>query len=126
MGDVWQFSASDHVDGFNGNVDGNKVLSERFGQIVVSQEPVNNGSSTQPIEPPKENVCKVALTLPIVKYGDRGLHVKLMQTVLIAKGFNCGWMGADGDFGPQTKIALYKLSGKTECDSATWTKLLGV
>jgi GH25 family lysozyme M1 (1,4-beta-N-acetylmuramidase) len=130
MGDVWQFSASDHVDGFNGNVDGNKVLSERFGQMVVSQEPVNNGSSTQPVEPPKENACEVALTLPIVKFGDRGLHVKLMQTALIAKGYNCGWMGADGDFGQQTKIALFQFQKKMGletdcvCGAATWKALL--
>ncbi len=130
MGDVWQFSASDHVDGFNGNVDGNKVLSERFGQMVVGKE---ESTPAQPAEKPKDNSCAVAVTLPIVKFGDRGFHVKIMQTALIAKGYSCGWMGADGDFGQQTKIALFKFRKEEKiatdgddvlCDPKTWVALL--
>ena len=117
-GDIWQFSATDRVDGFAGNVDGDKVLSERFGRMVVQAD----GPSTES----NGTVCTVTATLPIIKYGDRGMHVKLMQTALIAKGYNCGWMGADGDYGQQTKIALYQFSGKTECDAAVWKKLLEV
>jgi hypothetical protein len=49
-----------------------------------------------------------------------------MQTALIAKGYNCGWMGADGWFGEQTKIGLYQFSGKVECDGEVWKKLLEV
>lgn len=118
-GDVWQFSASDHVDGYSERVDGNKVLSERFGQLVAE---------IQPEPEPQPAGDEVTIKLPTLKQGDRGLHVKLMQICLISKGFSCGWMGADGDFGAQTKIALYKFKGGSDstvvCDAPTWKKLL--
>jgi len=124
MGDVWQFSASDHVDGYSGNVDGNKVLSERFGQLVAQSEPIPT-----PTPEPQPTTGNVTLNLPTLKQGDRGFYVKIMQTALIAKGFNCGWMGADGDFGANTKIALFKFKNGSDkdavCDPVTWEKLLG-
>lgn len=130
-GDVWQFTSTDRVDGYGGNVDGNKVLSERFGQLVVAKEeapaPYNPG-----IPDYKDDCCEVSAKMPIIKYGDKGLHVKIMQIALIGKGFSCGWMGADGDYGQQTKIGLYQFQQakgiKTDniCESQTWNKLLEV
>lgn len=124
MGDVWQFSASDKVDGYLESVDGNKVLSERFGQLVVQTEPAPAPAPT----PEPEPSGNVTLNLPTLKQGNKGMHVKVMQTCLISKGYSCGWMGADGDFGANTKIALYKFKGGSDstvvCDAPTWKKLL--
>ena len=134
MGDVWQFTDSDHVEGYNGPVDGDKVLSERFGQLVAEIQPTPEPDpqpAPAPDPVPTDGTCSVTLTVPIVKFGDKGLVVKIMQTALIGKGFSCGWMGADGDFGANTKIALYKFRQKNGieskevfCDGVTWQLLL--
>ena len=63
------------------------------------------------------------------------MWVKLMQTALICRGFNCGWYGADGEYGQQTKIALFQFQQKNAdkvgeadmvCGQRTWKALLGV
>lgn len=83
-------------------------------------------------EPAKPNTCEVTVTLPVIEYGDASMYVKLMQTALIGRGFNCGWYGADGEYGQQTKIALFQFQQKNGldadniCGQATWKKLLGV
>ena len=122
-GDVWQFTASDHIDGYSERVDGNKVLSERFARLITEDTPAPEPT---PTPEPTGGTVEVTANLPILKDGDKGYHVKLMQTALIAKGFNCGWMGADGWYGEQTKIALYQFSGKVICDGEVWKKLLEV
>jgi GH25 family lysozyme M1 (1,4-beta-N-acetylmuramidase) len=122
-GDIWQFSSSDKVPGYKERVDGNKVLSERFARIITEDAPTPEPTPT-PTPEPQGQTCDVSLTLPILNEGDQGAHVKLMQTALISKGFNCGWMGADGWFGAQTKIALYEFSGGTTCTGEVWKKLL--
>ena len=128
LGDVWQFSSSDHVDGYSGNVDGNKVLSERFAQLVVQTDPV---PQPQPQPTPAPVDQDVTIKLPDLKFGDKGLHVKIMQTCLIAKGYSCGWMGADGWFGAQSKIALHEWQKKNGiedkdvvCNAVSWKLLL--
>ena len=122
-GDVWQFTASDHIDGYSERVDGNKVLSERFARLITEDTSVPEPT---PTPEPTGETCNISVTLPILKMNDHNNHVKLMQTALIAKGFNCGWMGADGWYGEQTKIALYQFSGKVICDGEVWKKLLEV
>ena len=126
-GDVWQFTASDHIDGYGERVDGNKVLSERFARLVVD----NPETDPSPAPSPDPSDGMVTVKLPTLKYGDKGLHVKIMQTALIGKGFSCGWMGADGWFGDQSKIALHEWQKKNgiedkevKCDAASWEKLL--
>lgn len=126
-GDIWQFTASDHVDGYGERVDGNKVLSERFARLVVD----NPETDPSPDPSPDPSAGMVTVKLPTLKYGDKGLHVKIMQTALIGKGFSCGWMGADGWFGDQSKIALHEWQKKNgiedkevRCDAASWKKLL--
>lgn len=122
-GDVWQFTASDHIDGYSERVDGNKVLSERFARLITEDTPA---PAPTPTPEPTGETCDISVTLPILEMNDHNNHVKLMQTALIAKGYNCGWMGADGWFGEQTKIALYQFSGKVVCDGEVWKKLLEV
>ena len=85
-GDVWQFTASDHIDGYGERVDGNKVLSERFARLVVD----NPETDPSPAPSPDPSDGMVTVKLPTLKYGDKGLHVKIMQTALIGKGFSCG------------------------------------
>ena len=43
---------------------------------------------------------------PTLRRGDKGPYVKLAQTELIGKGFDCGKTGADGDFGKNTEAAV--------------------
>ena len=95
---------------------------------------VTTGENTKPSAPeqPKQETCSVTVTLPVIKYGDASLWVKLMQTALIGKGFNCGWYGADGEYGQQTKIALFQFQQKRGletdniCGKATWKALLEI
>ena len=86
-------------------------------------------------EPPKQDTCEVTVKLPVIKYGDASMWVKVMQTLLIGRGFNCGWYGADGEYGQQTKIALFQFQTKNAdkvceadmvCGQRTWRALLGV
>ena len=90
------------------------------------------GENTTPPapEPPKQETCSVTLNLPVIKYGDASMYVTLMQTALIGRGFNCGWYGADGEYGQQTKIGLFQFQKKMDletdcvCGTATWKALL--
>jgi hypothetical protein len=122
-GDVWQFTSSDHIDGYSERVDGNKVLSERFARIITEDTPAPS-PTPEPTPEPQGETCEVKATMPIIREGDHNNFVKIMQTALIAKGFNVGWMGADGWYGENTKIALYEFCGKTYCDGDVWAKLL--
>lgn len=103
------------------------VVSTQNAQTPVSA-PI-----TAPQEPVKVvKYCTVTIKLPVIEYGDASVYVKIMQNLLIAKGFNCGWYGADGEYGQQTKIALFQFQQKNGletdnvCGQATWTKLLEV
>lgn len=124
-GDVWQFTASNHLDGYSERVDGNKVLSERFARIITEDTPAPS-PTPEPTPEPQGKTCEVKATMPIIREGDHNNFVKIMQTALIAKGFNVGWMGADGWYGENTKIALYEFCGKTYCDGDVWSRLLSV
>ncbi len=86
--------------------------------------------SDEDLEKPKIETCSVSVKLPVIQYGDASMWVTLMQTALIGRGFNCGWYGADGEYGQQTKIALYEFQKKRGlttdcvCGQSTWKKLL--
>ena len=79
---------------------------------------------------PVEETCEVTATLPIIRYADESMWVKVMQVLLIGKGFSCGIYGADGEYGEQTKIGLYQfqkannLETDCVCEEQTWSKLL--
>ena len=95
-----------------------------------ADEPVP-APATEP-EPPKQDTCQVTVTLPVIEYGDASMYVKVMQTLLIGRGYNCGWYGADGEYGQQTKIGLFQFQQKNGletdcvCGERTWKSLLGV
>ena len=58
----------------------------------------------KPSEPVEDNPGKQ--TLPTLKRGDKGDSVKYLQTLLIARGYDLGKWGADGDFGSATEAAV--------------------
>ena len=124
--DLWQYTDNERISGYNGPVDGDEALSERFIAMVKGSAPA---PAPKPAPTPTDDYIKIKM--PVVKYGDKGNAVKLMQTLLIMKGCSCGWTGADGDFGPKTEGALVMfkskngLTGET-CDPQTWGALLEV
>ena len=83
-----------------------------------------------PDEPAQKDTCDITVTLPIIRYGDESVWVKIMQALLISKGFSCGIYGDDGEYGQQTKIGLYQfqkannLEQDCVCDEQTWSLLL--
>lgn len=85
-----------------------------------------------PDEPdePEPEICEVTVQLPVIRYGDESVWVKIMQALLISKGFSCGIYGDDGEYGQQTKIGLYQfqqannLETDCVCDEQTWSLLL--
>lgn len=95
---------------------------------------VTTCEDTEPSAPtaPQAKTCTVSINLPVIEYGDASMYVKLMQTALIGRGFNCGWYGADGEYGQQTKIALYQFQQKNGleadniCGQETWKSLLDI
>ena len=73
-----------------------------------------------------------SLALPLLRIGDKGETVRALQMLLIARGYNCGGYGADGDFGSGTgnSVRDYQsyqgLSVDGEVGGETWGSLLGV
>ena len=88
--------------------------------------------ATEPETPTKDDgeVVTVAVSLPVLAKGDTGEAVKAMQAVLIARGFSCGWWGADGEFGDATDKAVrdFQKRNRLEVDGIvgreTWRKLM--
>jgi hypothetical protein len=119
--DIWQYTDQARLDFYSGNLDGDEAVSNRFISLVGGNTPAEDDKPE-----PKGEFCEVSVKMPLVQFGDQGYYVKLMQTALIAKGFSCGWMGAYGWFGENSKIALYQFSGKVVCDGEVWKKLLEV
>lgn len=84
----------------------------------------------EPKQPAQPTAQFVTVMLPTVKCGDKGMFVKLLQTALIERGYPCGWMGADGDFGAKTRKALtrfqreHSLTEDGICAKETWAKIL--
>lgn len=72
--------------------------------------------------------CYVAL--PILEVGDESEAVRAAQYLLKGRGFQVGWMGADGEFGDKTQSAVgkFQLNRKLERDGIigpdTWGKLI--
>ena len=100
------------------------------GELIIDDPPPEHD-----IPAPADGFCIVAVKLPVVKYGDATVYVRIMQTLLISKGFSCGWMGADGEFGDKTKEGLKKYQKQMKfkeemldgvCGEKTWAALLGV
>lgn len=79
-----------------------------------------------------ETVGKPGTACPTLRMGDVGGAVLSMQTLLIHKwAISCGVDGADGDFGPNTKMALEKFQSVRGldvdgiCGPQSWGELIG-
>lgn len=101
-------------DGFNGD------------SIAIDSAP----STDIPKEDNKQESTKETTNMPMLKKGDKGTNVKKAQQLLIAKGYSCGYFGADGDFGDGTISAVkaFQKASNLEVDGvigeATWAALL--
>ena len=97
----------------------------------------DDGEDTNVPATPEETVTMPALlpgwcyvALPILEVGDASEAVRAAQILLEKRGFRCGWMGADAEFGPKTEAALGKfkisrdLPRNPEIDADTWQKLI--
>ena len=129
--DIWQYTDHARCDGYGGNIDGDEALSSRFIALVNGSEQADPATP----DPDPTDDGEIRIKMPTLKCGDgkrngKQRHVKIMQTALIGLGCSCGWMGADGEFGEQTKIGLYKFQQKNGmatdcvCKNADWIKLL--
>lgn len=102
-----------------------KVLAEYFGMTKVEDTPAE-----KPAAAPKAQTCTV--TLPVIRYGDKGGTVKVMQTLLDFQGYPCANGGADGIFGNGTKEALKYFQAEKDldadavCGPLTWAALMNV
>lgn len=78
--------------------------------------------------PAPASTCTV--TLPVLRNGDESEAARMAQTMLAAKGFKCGWYGADGEFGNATQKAVMAFQRDRGLDAdgivglLTWTKLI--
>lgn len=76
--------------------------------------------------------AEYTLILPQLHRGSRGEMVKMLQSMLIERGYSCGASGVDGSFGGATEEAVkrFQLDCELEADGYvgrnTMTALLGV
>lgn len=87
------------------------------------------GEEDAPAAPEKEET--VEMNVRMLRKGMKGEDVRTLQAALMARGFDCGKAGADGDFGAGTDAALrqfqtkYALGADGIAGKGTWGKLLG-
>lgn len=127
-----------NVYSIEGNTSDKVALMTRYhGTVMGAYRPAyTSGTVTAPTASEKPNTVqsatKFAVTLPMLKKGDKGEVVKAAQLLLIGRGFTVGGTGADGDYGNATYAGVvnYQTSKKLDADgiigSATWQALLGV
>lgn len=83
------------------------------------------------VEDNTRNTYTYSVRLPLLQRGSKGECVRSLQQLLIAKGYDCGVYGADGDFGTSTYLAVVKyqnahhLTADGEVGGETWRYLLG-
>lgn len=103
--DVWQYTDHARIDGYDGPVDGDEGLSERFLAMC------GGTYKPEPVEIPA--VETFTLEIPVLRKGDINNAVKAMQGELIALGYRCGGKRAicghetaDGIFGNVTEESV--------------------
>lgn len=91
---------------------------------------IPKSGSTKTAEAPETREGVVKVELNILRNGSKSNQVRAMQILLIGRGYSCGSMGADGDFGQRTYDAVIKFQKAMGidvdgvCGSQTWTFLL--
>lgn len=118
--DVWQDSDKGRISGYNGNVDTDVCMSERFLALIngeAKDTPEPQPSPDTPPEPEQpaedEKATFSLLCVPVLRKGDTGDAVKAMQGELLALGYSCGGKRflcghetADGIFGNVTEESV--------------------
>ena len=100
--------------------------------IVPGQVIYLPGGEEQPPAQEETETTKVSVELPVLKQGDSGEVVRVIQLLLLNAGISVGDTGADGDFGENTWVAVCDLQrehGTTVngiIKSAEWRVLLGL
>ena len=79
-------------------------------EVIIEPEDPPTEGETVTLPAPRRKTCEV--TLPMLRSGDAGEDVRAMQSLLIARGYDCGPAGADGDFGPDTYGAVTRFQRK--------------
>ena len=118
--DVWQTSEKGRISGYNGDVDTDLCMSERFYALITGKEeekpeptpaPDPAPAPEQPAEDEKATFS--LLDVPVLRKGDTGDAVKAMQGELLALGYSCGGKRflcghetADGIFGNVTEESV--------------------
>ena len=84
-------------------------------------------------EPEQEDLAEVVtIDLPVLKKGDKSEVVRTMQNLLLGRGYDMEGYGADASFGGATRRAVERFQAEnglavtSQCDAATWRKLLGL
>ncbi len=80
-------------------------IEEPPGVVIIPDEDTSSDADASP-SPPGEGCCMVGL--PELMVGDEGEAVRAAQSLLELRGFRCGWMGCDGEFGDKTQSAVGK------------------
>lgn len=126
--DIWQYSDSERLPGFTGNLDGNKAMSERFAAIINGSEPAPEPPGREyRIPQAKYHAYVYQVDLNLLKIGDKGPLVQSLQLLLNGKGFPCG--KDDGEFGTDTRDALLAFQSAAgiladgECGGQSWAAL---
>lgn len=123
--DVWQYTDKRTFSGYNGPVDGDNAMSDRFADLITgstpatepdepSPEPVTPDPAPAPEQPAEdEKETFTLLGVPVLRKGDTGDDVKAMQGELLALGYSCGGKrflcgheNADGIFGNVTEESV--------------------
>lgn len=138
--DLWQYADHASIEGYNGPVDGDEALSERFIAMVNSEAQPDPTPAEPDPEPDAPAVDTFTISgVPVLMHGDTGAAVKALQGELIACGYSCGgkrkWTGAeepDGIFGNVTEESVrsyqraHNLAQTGIADKKTRTALIGV
>lgn len=118
--DVWQDSDKGRINGYNGNVDTDFCMSERFADLINGEAKDTPEPQPSPDTPPApeqpaedEKATFSLLGVPVIRKGDTGDAVKAMQGELLALGYSCGGKrflcgheAADGIFGNVTEESV--------------------
>lgn len=107
---------------------GDILVTPKKGHTVVV---ISGGAVASPQKPQNSNTGgTVMIELSVLKKGNRNEQVRNLQRLLLARGYNLGRYGADGDFGDKT-LAAVKAFQKNKglavdgiVGKNTWSKLL--
>ena len=99
--DLWQYTSKGKIAGVNGNVDMDKIISNKPLSFFTTPDGPEFKQVELVIVPTPTELGKRTL-----RRGSKGADVKELQLGLIKMGYNLGSYGADGDFGGKTNAAV--------------------